>query len=146
MIPNEVNESEAVVEAKHIMVPLTGRIMRTYEDGFWWFIVFKPLNAPYEKNPDWFRNKGLDHCRKMVKHPSTYISTREINASKVHVNMIVHTSTNDVLKRHDTIYCNKYKIHVSVLLGLADRQRVLAYITKESKDRTFERYLDYNYY
>lgn len=121
-------------------------ISRTYEDPVkWYFIVFKPYNAPYERDPDFFKVKGLDKCRKLLKAPQAYILTRETDSSKVHVNMLVATSQ-ELLHRHDQSYCSKYKLHVEQLDTLGARRRVLAYIIKESKKRTFIKYLDYLHY
>lgn len=108
-------------------------------------VVFKPFDRAYERDPCFFQVKGLDKCRKLFKRPTAYIMTREIIASKIHVNSLVATTEN-LIDYHDSSYCSKYKVHVSELHNLGDRQRVLVYITKEGKKRTFIKYLDYIVY
>lgn len=133
-------ESETIVEVGALT---SMRIIcdRTYEDNLkWYFVVFKPFNKPYLKDPDWFAVKGLDNCRQHFKKPSAYILTREIEAEKIHINALVCTSTPPI---HDSVYNNKYKLHVKLLLTIIDRQSVLTYITKEFHNKTPLRYLDY---
>lgn len=118
-------------------------IHRTYEHPYkWYYVVFKPYNSSYEKDPDWYKVKGLGSCRRSFKTPKAIIMTREIVASKVHINVLVCTSS-DVILRHEKDYNNKYKLHVSLLLTQADRQNVLTYLWKEALNREFVRYLDY---
>lgn len=121
-------------------------IDRTYEAPYkWYFIVFAPIDRAYAQDPDFFRIKGLDKCRSMFKKPQAYILTREIlDCAKIHVNALVCTDQ-DLLKRNTKIFCNKYYVHAQ----LVDRHhsslnKVLSYITKESKKRrTLYKYLDY---
>lgn len=139
--------SEAKVEAITKWSTTMGAIIeRSYERPIEWFlIVFKPYDKPYAKDPAFYAVKGIDKCRKLFKRPQAYILTRETQAQKVHVNAIVATDQ-DLLKYHDQSYCSKYKTHVQLLNSLADRQRALAYITKEGTSRTFTKYLDYLIY
>lgn len=140
-----INPSEAEGEGEAVTGAITNMlqvIKRSYEDHKWYFVVFKPFNRAYDKNPDWFAIKGLDHCRKMFKSPAAYILTREVNAEKIHINALVCTKEN-VCLRHDKSYCNKYKIHVNEMTSVCDRHRVLAYITKENTSRPYVNYLDY---
>lgn len=122
-------------------------VKRSYEKpNEWYLVVFSPINKAYAKDPDFFKVKGLDHCRKMFKKPSAYILTREIhNCEKIHVNALVCTDQ-DLMKRNTTIYCNKYYVHVQHLALPIDRDRVLTYITKEKTKRTYLKYLDYVHY
>lgn len=118
-------------------------INRSYEGPCkWYLVVFKPFNKSYAKWGDWYTYKGLDSCRKYFKRPRAYILTREIKAEKVHINALVCTERPPV---HQAVYNNKYKLHVSELSQLGDRHRVLTYITKESRVRPFNLYLDYIY-
>lgn len=140
-LPDDAERSQdagdAEVEANSIMD-------RTYEAPYkWYYIVFKPFDAPYAKDADFFKVKGLDKCRKMFKKPQALILTREIlNCEKVHINALVCTDQ-DLLLRHNKSYCNKYKLHVSLLSEKRDRLNVLSYILKELKERSFLKYLDY---
>ena len=62
---------------------------RTYEAPYkWYFITFKPFNSTYEKNIDFYTHKGIDHCRKKVGKVDAYIFTREIDATKTHINCL----------------------------------------------------------
>lgn len=134
---------EAITQWEHLMEAI---IRRSYERPIqWYYIVFKPYNAPYGRDPDFFKVKGLDKCRKILRAPQAYILTRETDAEKVHVNMLVATSQ-DLLSLHDQSYCSKYKLSVQSLRTLGDRRRVLTYLLKESKTRTFIKYLDYIHY
>lgn len=140
---SEARCSEAKIEAStKWLQPMKAIIHRSYEETNWYLVVFKPYDKAYEKDKDWFAVKGLDSCRKLFKKPEAYILTREVNASKIHVNAIVATKI-DMSYKHDKTYCNRYKIHVSQLRHVSDRISALDYITKESKDRTFVKYLDY---
>lgn len=121
-------------------------IRRSYEDGErWYFIVFKPLNLQYSSSFSWYKTKGLDKCRKMLNGPSAYLFTREINSTKVHINALVCT-TDDLSHKHDTVYCSKYKIYCKLLSNYGDRCRVMKYIVKESRDRSFIQFQDYIVY
>lgn len=135
-------EAEANAEAGAI-VKWAQIIERTYEEpDKWYLVVFKPFNKTYSKWLEWYTFKGLDNCRKYFKRPTAYIMTREIEAQKVHINALVCTSTPPV---DGVVYNNKYKVYVSELSTLGDRRRVLAYITKEFRNRPYNLYLDYLY-
>lgn len=134
---NSRNEEDG---AYNLMVPY---INRTYESPFkWYLVVFKPYDKPYEQDREWFRFKGLSSCRNLFKKCQVALLTREIYAAKIHINAVVCTDQ-DLMRRHDTTYNNRYKIDVSELHRLCDRQNSLIYITKEEKDRSFANYLDY---
>lgn len=136
-------EDEAIYKWKLDMERV---ITRTYESPFqWYLVVFKPFNKPYLKDSAYFSIKGIDKCRKLFKRPLAYIFTRETEAKKVHINAIV-LSDQDLNRLHDQSYCSKYKLHVQQLHNVGDRQRALAYITKEHSKRTFTKYLDYLVY
>lgn len=116
---------------------------RSYEDGRWYYATFVPLNKAYEKDEDWFKVKGLSKCRDLFKKPDVVIMTREIlNCKKVHINALVYTSIKPKLNNKST-YCNKYYVHLQICDTLHDRRTVLFYIIKETRKRTFVRYLDY---
>ncbi len=139
-------EPEALVqrsgdESYLLMEDIVGR---SFESPYsWYLVVFSPLDRPYEKDPDWFTVKGLSKCRDMFKKPQSVILTREIlDCKKVHINVLVCTDQ-DLSRRNNKIYCNKYYVFAQRLNTPADRQRVLAYITKEMDNRTFVKYLDY---
>lgn len=118
-------------------------VNRTYENPVkWYFIVWKPYDRAYEKDPDWFAVKGINSCRRKLIKPECFILTREILATKIHINGLVATDR-PMMSFHEKDHCNRYKMSVYPLLTLADRQRVLDYVSKESKKRTFTQYLDY---
>lgn len=131
--------TEGVVEAStkydHI-------IRRTYEDGQWFFMTFKPYDKAYEKDKDWFQVKGMDSCRRKVGKVSTGIYTRETEATKTHINCLVH-SHQSLLHLDGSSMSNKYKIFCTEAPTQFDRVQILAYITKEENHRTFTKYLDY---
>lgn len=115
---------------------------RTYESPFkWYFITFKPFNSTYLKHLDFYKSKGLDHCRKKVGKVKAYIMTKEIMAEKQHINMlcVCDRPLDSLLHEKKT---SKYMIFAE---EAQDRDRVLQYIIKESKQRYFRRYEDYNY-
>lgn len=136
---SKLHEPDALVMGKQI-------IERTYElPAKWYFIVYKPFDKPYARDPDFFKVKGLDKCRKSLKKPLSYIMTREIMSAKVHINAIVCT-TEDLASKNESSYCSKYKLYVSELKSTGDRRRVLDYIMKEASLRPFTKYLDYLIY
>lgn len=119
-------------------------IERTYEDPFYWYyVVFSPLDKAYIDHYDWFQVKGLSKCRDFFQKPDTIILTRELNAKKTHINVLVCTQY-PVSYRKSKIYTHKYFAHVQRIDdGLAGRTRVLNYMLKECKTRTFLKWLDY---
>lgn len=159
-LPSNGSEDEVVAEANNIIIPynifnryynnlrnytFARYIERTYESPFnWYYIVWKPLNKPYSKDPDWFKNKGLDKCRNQVsKNSEVILMTREIHATKVHIHALICSSCDLYEKYHDKIGYNKYKQHVSVASRPADRRRITDYLLKESKSRPFIKFVDY---
>lgn len=120
-------------------------INRTYEEGSWYFIVFAPFNAAYAKDTTYFNTKGMnrvnDLFRKDMKIDACML-TKEINATKVHINALVH-SQSDLSKLHLKHCYNRYNMFVSILPTLSDRKNVLHYILKEEQERTFTKYVDY---
>lgn len=114
---------------------------RTYEGQQCYFMVFKPFNKTYLKDPDWYRIKGLDAIRKSI-NPNAYFITREIKATKVHINMLCY-DTRDLSKLDGRNRLNKYRVHVTQLKDKGDRERVLNYITKEAREREYIKYSDY---
>lgn len=146
MDPSEAGSANEVETGAHQLMDYDNAksvVSRTYESPVqWYFVVWKPFNRAYEKDPDFFRVKGLDKCRQMFKKPNAYVVTRETESTKVHINAVVATSQ-PLDAKHETSYCNKYKVHVQRLSTLGDRLDVLSYITKENRDRSFTKYLDY---
>lgn len=118
---------------------------RSYEGKHaWYFLVYKPFNRSYEKDPDWYKNKSMDYVRKHVKRQSVVMLTRELLASKTHINVLACSENDLELLNGKVTANNKYKIHVERLTGPAARHRVYQYIFKESRVRDFEKYRDYN--
>lgn len=142
------------VQSGAVSVPATGLagaftkcapyMLRTYEGCKWYFIVFKPFNRAYDKAPSWFMHKGLEKCSTKVVSPEFALYTREKNAAKVHINGLV-CYRGDLDSLHDRNFGNKYKLHISELHTLSDRQNVLKYICKEEfqDNNTWTLYEDY---
>ncbi len=114
---------------------------RTYEGQQCYFLVFKPFNKSYLKDPDWYRIKGIDAIRKSI-NSSAYFITREIKAAKVHINMLCY-DTRDLSKLDGKNRLNRYRVFSTKINSKTERDKVLNYITKESTDRQFTKYLDY---
>lgn len=128
--PDMVQKMESIINSKYD------------ENLMWFYIVFKPYNRAYIKDQEWFKTKGLDQCRKLVKKPEAYVLVREVASAKIHVNMIV-CSDQSLMPKDGKSYCSKYKMHVSRLRALSDRQAVLNYVIKENMKRSFAQYSDY---
>lgn len=131
--------TKGVVEASTKYAHL---IERTYEDGRWYGLTFKPYNKAYGKDISWFQVKGMNACRRKIGKVKAGVYTREILATKTHINAMVF-SANDLSLRHDSSMSSKYKIFATELVLPLDRHNWLAYITKEENNRTFIKYLDY---
>lgn len=118
-------------------------ITRSYElPDSWYFLTFKPFDKHYERDLEFYTRKGLDHCRKKIGKVKAYIITREIQATKIHINVLCVTDRN-LLKLHEK-KTNKYFIHCQALgRSQRDRDHVLGYILKESKTRFFRNFDDY---
>lgn len=118
------------------------QVARSYDEK-WYFVVFKPFDRSYLKDPHWYQVKGLERCRKSLRQPlKAYVMTREIDANKTHINALV-CSGFDYMSIDGSVLANKYKLHVQLLPSPADRHNVLRYIQKESAKRSFVKYLDY---
>jgi len=143
--PMEAAEQpEGVAIAKTEDITQWDHIGRTYEQHQWYYIVFAPYNKAYEKDKAWFEYKAVDSARKWCqKKTSAYYITREIDAEKIHSNILCVSRENLYEKYHGKSCYNKYRMHVTLLQNMGDRQRVLNYITKENKKRPFKLYLDY---
>lgn len=118
-------------------------IQRSYESPYYWYqVVFKPFDNKYDANPEWFRDKSLDYAFKYFKRAQVKIVTREVNASKIHINALVCTDRPLVHGRN----LNRHKLYVSRLPDIGSRLRVFDYMVKERFDRPFYHYKDYNYH
>lgn len=118
---------------------------RSYEDCKWYYIVFAPYDKAYDKDSEWFSNYAVDKARKWASTKSkAFYVTKEVEATKVHANLLI-CSASDLMKYHGKSAYNKYRMNVNELCTLGDRQRVLAYILKESENRSFKLYQDYYY-
>lgn len=119
-------------------------VNRTYEEPFkWYFLTFKPFDKPYMKDPLFYQKKGIEHCRKKVGTVQAYFYTREIIAEKVHINALILSKT-DISKLHEK-QTNKYYIYCQTIPNI-DRFKVFDYIFKESRERYFNKYIDFAIY
>lgn len=103
-----------------------------------YYLVFKPFDKGYD--PDFI---AYDHIIRKLGALEDYIITREINATKVHYNVMAW-STRDLTKLNDG-QTNKYKISSQLVKTYLDKYTVYDYCFKESKERYFHHYLDYVY-
>lgn len=112
-----------------------------------YFIVFKPLDKPYDlledRRPGYHANNGLNITGKKIMSlkPMQYVSSTEIYATKVHHNYIVKTSQDLVSLLHDKVYAHKYKVSCSLVENL---NKCINYIYKEANLRVFKPNIDYN--
>jgi len=118
-------------------------IQRSYElPDLWYLITFKPFSKNYERDLAWYKYKCFDHCRKKVGKVKVCVMTREINAAKIHVNMLVCSDRplESLLHEKQT---NKYFIYCQECISKYDSYE---YIIKESHQRVFKHNIDYQYY
>lgn len=103
-------------------------------DGYY-FIVAKPFNDKYEMYYDWYKSKkAFKAVLRMCKEPSEYFMTREVLASKAHINLICKSDHDLVTLLHGK---DKFRYRYHVVPVLTHIERVIEYIIKESKLREF---------
>lgn len=145
-VARNVVESEAIYNMAHIYRPL---ISRSYEGPFnWYYITFKPFTDSYTLHEALYQNClniVSDWCR---SKSDCGVLTREIMATKTHVNALVCSSKELLDLNNSNIVKRglKYKLHVDLCLSLEDRLRVLTYMFKESDHRSFLLYTDHMSY
>lgn len=128
----------------HLYRPL---IDRTYELPYrWYYLVFKPFNDSYDVNKySICLSKVSDYFRKS-KHVDQLISSREILATKIHVNLLC-ASNEDLYKlfhgKNVTIRGLKYKINVEYVDTYDHRYNILQYMFKEADVRDYQLYIDH---
>lgn len=126
-------------------------VARTHESPIKLYsLTFKPFNKTYNN-----LFNGIDHIRKKIAGNMSYeslIITREIYANKTHYNALIYT-IDDAMILHDK-HTNLYMIHVQQVTATYRSSEVLRtlrenidgvfnYITKETKVRTFKKFIDY---
>lgn len=117
-------------------------VSRTYEKPFkWYFLTFKPFDKGYIKDNLFYQKKGIDHARKKIGRVEAYYITREIKATKTHINALV-CSDRDLSGLHEK-KTNKYFIYCEEVKNRFD---VFEYIFKESKERYFNKNIDFAIY
>jgi len=127
---------------REVQTKVNHLVKRSYERPFrWYFLTFKPFNKNYEKDIDFYNRKGFDHVRKKIGKTEAMIMTKEIQASKIHINVLCCSERNLSELLHDK-NTNKYHIFSE---PCKDRHLVLEYILKESRTRFFHEHLDYEY-
>jgi len=115
-------------------------VNRTYENAKWYFLTFKPFNKNYERDLHFYKNQGLEHVRKKLGTGiDCYYITREIHATKTHINVLCCTRRN----LEDELHEDKTKKYFIFCEQAKYRDKTLAYILKESLDRVFIKSLDY---
>lgn len=96
-----------------------------------YYLVFKPKNKNYDP-----KKNLIDHVRKKVGKYSVIIITREIDATKVHYNVLVRTSE-ELSHLHDH-QDSRFMISCQLVPNRKkDLDTVHEYIIKESKTRYF---------
>lgn len=113
--------------------------LRCYECAEALYLVFKPFDNKYD-----FHFDGMDHVRKYVQShcsPLMMIITREILAKKVHYNVFLWRCY-DGYDFHQK-QTSRYRVHQQIMFNLTDRKNVLNYMIKESKERRFNKKIDY---
>jgi len=129
---------------RHVQAEVNHLVQRSYEKPFkWYYLTFAPFNKNYEKDIKFYLNDGFRHATKKIGKVECFIITREINAKKVHLNVLC--CSDQSLEKLHQMKTNKYSIHCQELPGPRDRRLVLEYILKESKSRYFHEHLDYQY-
>lgn len=118
--------------------------LRSYEMNCY-FLCFKPYNKTYDSNLNWYNTKALDATRKLIQRfgAKAYLITKEIFASKTHFNAIVYSEQDLVGLFNEKNRLNKFRCYAHRLAGPTDRHKVINYITKERKLRSFKLYSDY---
>jgi len=116
-------------------------IGRSYEQPCRWFLVtFKPFSKNYEKDLIFYKYGCMDHCRKKLgRDISCYVMTREIDATKVHVNILCCTKRDLESELHDK-KTNRYYIYAQ---ECNNRHDTFEYIIKESHTRVMHSKIDY---
>lgn len=118
-------------------------VLRTYEGANWYFLTFSPFNKNYQRDLDKYKDRGLDIVRRYLtrnlKGHHVLILTKEIEATKVHINALICTPHNLVKKMHKH-RTNEYFIHCEYA---QNREAILRYIFKEAENRYFKLYKDY---
>lgn len=122
------------------LMPYAGRC---YENAQCFYLVFKPFDSNYD-----FHFDGMDHIRKYLQKcdPKLIIVTREILAKKKHYNVFIWIKELVLANPNFTLHnkhTSRYMIHQSHLSDLGDRTRVMRYMIKESKERRFNKFVDY---
>jgi len=124
-------------------------IICSYEEPYTThFIVFEPYTDKYEQSTDYYQSlRFIDDVRKFTNKFNEiifYVITREIIATKIHVNLIITSRSNTLTKEFGS-----YNIHFGYKITKAgntweDRKAILFYMFKELKERQFKRFLDYS--
>jgi len=126
------------------------RLHETTEDAYHYLMVVMPYKANYAANKALFESKKfIDRVYKYIsdKHKDNIlylVLTREIEASMIHLNVILLTKRPIPIERgainHDYGYFIQEHDNT-----LRDKSQTLAYALKEAKDREFILWLDYKY-
>lgn len=123
--------------------PLRQNLRDSYnQESKWYCLTFKPFNKAYDKDSDWFSNSALQAVRKKLPR-GIQILTREVEATKVHINALISTDMDMVTKFHNKTILNKFKCWC---IESTDKQGWFDYIFKESRNRQFIKLKDYYIY
>lgn len=116
-------------------------VNRTYEQPYkWFYLVFAPLDKPYDLDPSFYLEKGLIKCRSKLGPVQALYMTLETESTKAHINVIC-CSKNDLSQLNGKFYLHKYRIYATECGP--ERMALSNYIVKESRHRVFKRNIDY---
>lgn len=102
----------------------------------WYFLVFCPLNSNY--NPSY---NAIDYIRKKFCNiSSTWLITREVQATKYHYNLLIYSNFNMLCFHQKRL--PRYFCHVQEVTSCSVNQ-VYNYMIKEY-DNNWKEYVDYS--
>lgn len=112
-----------------------------------YYLVINPYEEVYKKEINFFQSKRfLDSVQKYIKgkfDPIYYVITREINATRIHINVYMVCPRPITLKVGSVNH--RYGLWFRVIDTFHEtRSDILKYMFKENKTRPFEQYLDYH--
>lgn len=116
-------------------------VRRSYEYPYrWYYLTFKPFNEGYEP-----LSKDIDKIFNKLRSGAEFmLVTREIDATKIHYNVIVATHI-DLSRLHNRVSHHRWKMYCDELDTTDYRMNVFKYMCKEARRRPFLKFIDYKY-